>query len=174
MDTRQPNRVVDSELGTTEILLNKVGFDPDAKKPTVFTMESPLPEQGNDRTYLAHTDQMHLFLTVHAPANGEPHVHAHTNEDHAFIVMQGEATFFGPNEEAVRVVKHQGIMLPRGTMYRFQAENDEPLAMIRIGCPVDPDKPVHTRINADGTPMLGNASANNAVPTVFKPGAFFR
>jgi mannose-6-phosphate isomerase-like protein (cupin superfamily) len=170
----RPNRVVDSPLGTTERLLNEAGFDPDKPKATVFTMESPLPEQGNDRTYLSHTDKMWLFLTVHAPENGENKMHTHYNEDHSFVVLQGEAVFSGPNGEVARLRKNQGIMLPRGTYYTFYAANNEPLAMLRIGCVVDPTVNAHGRRTSDGEEITGNSAANNAVPTVFKPGAFFR
>jgi mannose-6-phosphate isomerase-like protein (cupin superfamily) len=169
-----PNRIVDSPLSTTERLMNDVGFDPKAPKASVFTLESPLPEQGNDRAYLAHTDKLWLFLTVHAPANGENLMHTHNNEDHSFVVLQGSAEFNGPNGEVAKVAKHQGIMLPRGVFYTFRALNDEPLVMLRIGAVVDPEKNPHGRIDMNGKELQGNASDNNAVATVFKAGAFFR
>jgi len=88
----EPTLIVDSSTGTMERVLSEKGFDPESRAPTVFTMESPIPEQGNDRTYLAHT-----------------------NEDHAFVVLQGAAEFHGPDGEVATIVKNQGIMLPRGS-----------------------------------------------------------
>lgn len=170
----EPDHVIDAPTGTMERLMGKIGFDPDSKKPTVFTMESPIPERGNDRTYLAHTDRMWLFLNVYGPDDGENKLHTHTNEDHAFVVLDGTAVFEGPNGETTEVVKHQGIMLPRNSLYTFHAGNHEPLVMLRVGAVVDADRSPYGRELADGTPMIGNSSENNAIPCVFKPGAFFR
>lgn len=172
--TPKPNKMVDMPTGTMERLLGQLGFDPDAKKPSVFTMECPIPEQGNDREYLAHTDKCWLFLVSNSPNDGENKVHAHTNEDHAFVVLQGQARFSGPNGEIAVLRKNQGIMLPRGTFYSFIADNDEPLIMLRIGVLVDPSKSPWDRKTLDGKDVVGSSTANNAVPTVFKPGAFFR
>lgn len=170
----EPDRVVDAPTGTMERLMTSIGFDPDAKKPSTFTMESPLPEKGNDRTYMAHTDRMSIFLNVYGPEDGENKLHTHTNEDHAFIVLMGEAEFVGPNGEKTKLRKNQGIMLPRNCLYTFSAQNGEPLVMLRVGATVDPDKSAHERELADGTPMIGSASGNNSIPCEFKPGAFFR
>lgn len=170
----EPTRVVDSPVGTMERVLTEKGFDPDSKTPKVFTMESPLPEQGNDRTYLAHTDQVSLFLNVYGPEDGENRLHTHTNEDHAFVVLEGAARFEGPDGEVAELRKNQGIMLPRGTFYTFRAMNGEPLVLLRIGATVDPEKSPYHRIVEDGTEVVGSSTENNAIPCVFKPGAFFR
>jgi len=170
----EPDHAIDAPTGTMERLLGKIGFDPEAKKPGLFTMESPIPEQGNDRTHLAHTDRMWLFLNVYSPNDGENKLHTHTNEDHAFVVLQGTAVFAGPNGEVATLRRNQGIMLPRGTLYTFHAGNGEPLVMLRVGCVVDAGESPYARELADGTELVGNSSENNAVPCVFKPGAFFR
>lgn len=169
-----PDHVVDAPTGTMERLMSRIGFDPDAKKPTTFTMESPLPEQGNDRTYMAHTDRMSIFLNAYSPDDGENKLHTHTNEDHAFIVLMGEVEFVGPNGEKTHLRQNQGIMLPRGCLYTFTAAGGQPLVMLRVGATVDANKSPHGRVLADGSPLIGNSSENNAIPCRFKPGAFFR
>ncbi|MDX1486397.1 MAG: cupin domain-containing protein [Alphaproteobacteria bacterium] len=170
----EPSRIVDSPVGTMERVLTEKGFDPESRAPTVFTMESPIPEQGNDRTYLAHTDQFNLFLMVFGPEDGENRMHAHTNEDHAFVVLEGAAEFHGPDGEVAKLRRNQGIMLPRGSFYTFAAMNGEPLVLLRIGAQVDPDKSAYARIVEDGSEVVGSSSDNNAVACIFKPGAFFR
>lgn len=170
----EPTRIIDSSTGTMERVLTEKGFDPEARTPTVFTMESPIPSQGNDRTYLAHTDQVSLFLNVFGPKDGENRIHAHTNEDHAFICLQGAAEFHGPDGEVAKIRKNQGIMLPRGSFYTFCALNDEPLVLLRIGATVDPEKSPYARIIEDGSEVLGNSSDNNSLECIFEPGAFFR
>jgi mannose-6-phosphate isomerase-like protein (cupin superfamily) len=169
----EPDHLLDQPTGTMERLLGKIGFDAEAKRPTVFTMESPIPEQGNDRTYLAHTDRLTVFLNVYSPNDGENKLPTHTNEDHAFIVLQGAAEFVGPNDEKMMVNTHQGIMVPRNCLYTFMAANNEALVMIRVGATVDADKSLYGRVLEDGTPLIGNSKENNTVPCVFKPGAFF-
>jgi mannose-6-phosphate isomerase-like protein (cupin superfamily) len=170
----EPDHLLDQPTGTMERVMAKIGFDPDAKKPSIFTMESPIPKQGNDRTHLAHTDRLTVFLNVYSPNDGENLLHTHTNEDHCFIVLQGAAEFVGPNDEKTTVKKHQGIMLPRNCLYTFSAANDEPLVMIRVGAVVDPSKSPYGRVLKDGSPLIGNSKENNAVPCVFEPGAVFR
>lgn len=170
----EPTSVIDAPTGTMERVLTEEGFDPQSRAPTVFTMESPIPEQGSDRTYLAHTDQMSLFLNVYGPKDGENRVHAHTNEDHAFIVLQGAAEFHGPDGEVAKLHKNQGIMLPRGAFYTFCALPGDPLVLLRVGAPVDPEKSAYARIVEDGSEVIGSSGDNNAISCVFKPGAFFR
>ncbi len=170
----EPDHLLDQKTGTMERVMAKIGFDPGAKKPSVFTMECPLPAQGNDRTHLAHTDRLTVFLNAYSPNDGENLLHTHTNEDHSFIVLEGNAEFVGPNGEKTRVTKHQGIMLPRGCLYTFCAVDCDNLVMLRVGAVVDPSKSPYGRVLSDGSPLIGNSKENNAVPCVFKPGAFFR
>jgi mannose-6-phosphate isomerase-like protein (cupin superfamily) len=66
-------------------------------KPAFFKLEAQLPQQGRTDTPLAASDKMGVVLKTYA-ADGENGLHAHPNEDHTFVVLQGEATFYGPNE----------------------------------------------------------------------------
>lgn len=170
----EPDHLLDQKTGTMERVMAKIGFDPDAKKPTVFTMECPIPEQGNDRTHLAHTDRLTVFLNAYSPKDGENLLHTHTNEDHSFIVLEGAAEFVGPNGEKTVIEKHQGIMLPRNCLYTFSAVGDQHLVMVRVGAVVDPTQSPYGRVLRDGSPLIGNSKENNAIPCVFKAGAYFR
>src|SRR6266436_4747248 len=67
-------------------------------KPTFFKLEAQLPRQGRTDTPVAASDKMWVVLKTYA-ADGENGLHAHPNEDHTFVVLQGEATFYGPNNE---------------------------------------------------------------------------
>ena len=71
-------------------------------KPTFFKLEAQLPKQGRTDTALAASDKMWVVLKTYA-ADGENGLHAHPNEDHTFVVLQGEATFYGPNGSRRRV-----------------------------------------------------------------------
>lgn len=110
------------------------------KEPSLFEMKIQIPTQGRADIILSATDEMSVILKAYA-TEGENGLHAHIHEDHAFIVMQGSATFYGKgNKELARLTKYQGIMLPRGALYRFIAGKEEPLVMLRVGtAAINPD-----------------------------------
>ena len=105
-------------------------------KPSFFRLEAQLPKQGRTDTPVAASDKMWVVLKTYA-ADGENGLHAHPNEDHTFIVLQGEATFYGPNDETRTIGKNEGVLLPHGTFYWFKATSDEPLVMARCAPTVD-------------------------------------
>jgi mannose-6-phosphate isomerase-like protein (cupin superfamily) len=143
------------------------------ESPTTFSLKAQLLDQGRTDTVLAATDDLSVRLKVYA-SGGENGLHAHVGEDHVFVILQGSARFFGPDDEAVDLGPHQGIMMPKGMLYRFYATSeDECLVMLRIGTPNFQKQPEHDRVDAEGKPMLGDSEANKTVATVFKEGVFF-
>ena len=85
-------------------------------KPTFFKLEAQLPQQGRTDTPVAASEKMWVVLKTYA-ADGENGLHAHPNEDHTFVVLQGEATFYGPNDETRTIGRNEGVLLPHGTFY---------------------------------------------------------
>ena len=142
------------------------------KTPSAFSLRTPLLTQGRSDTPLAATDQLTLVLKVYA-SGGENELHAHPQEDHAFIVLQGCAAFLGPAGEELRLTPLQGIMLPRGSLYRFHAEGDEALVLLRVGTPANHMMPRPTRINSDGMPMHGDSKENKTVDRIVDPDRYF-
>jgi mannose-6-phosphate isomerase-like protein (cupin superfamily) len=55
-------------------------------------------------------------------ADGENGLHPHPNEDHTFVVLQGEAKFYRPNDETRTIGKNEGVLLPYGTFYWFKSD----------------------------------------------------
>ncbi len=92
-------------------------------KDGVFNLRTPLLKQGLTTNHRAKTD--HLIVTIKVYADGGENLfHAHTADDHAFVVLSGQATFhtIQDGEERERVLnKYDGIMLPQNTEYKFQA-----------------------------------------------------
>jgi mannose-6-phosphate isomerase-like protein (cupin superfamily) len=125
-------------------------------KPSFFRLEAQLPKQGRTDTPVAASDKMWVVLETYA-ADGENGLHAHPNEDHTFIVLQGEATFHGPNGETRTIGKNEGVLLPHGTFYWFKATSDEPLVMARIGVAAFDGVDRQGRINPDGSEMRGDS-----------------
>ncbi len=141
--------------------------------PTLFSLQAQMLDQGRTDSVLAATDDLSVRLKVYA-SGGENGLHAHVEEDHVFIILQGSARFFGPDEEAVDLSANQGIMMPKGMLYRFFATSeDECLVMLRIGTPNFQKQPKQDRVDADGNPMGGDSEANKTVPVKLKEGVFF-
>lgn len=143
-----------------------------AGHPNFFHLRAQLPRQGRTDTPMAATDRMWVVLKTYAQS-GENELHAHTNEDHVFLVLQGEADFFGPNNETRRVKKHDGVLLPRGTYYWFRSVGAEPLVMARIGAVVDAAQDALARIDVSGQPMDAHSAANKQVPLILDPERWF-
>lgn len=141
-------------------------------QPSFFHLRAQLPRQGRTDTPMAATDRMWVVLKTYA-SDGENELHAHPNEDHVFLVLQGEADFYGPKGELKRVRQHDGILLPRGTFYWFRAVGAEPLVMARVGAVVDAAKDALARINSEGQPMDGNSAENKQVELILDPERWF-
>jgi mannose-6-phosphate isomerase-like protein (cupin superfamily) len=134
-------------------------------KPSFFKLEAQLPKQGRTDTPVAASDKMWVVLKTYA-ADGENGLHAHPNEDHTFVVLQGEAMFYGPNGEEKTIGKNEGVLLPHGTFYWFKAKGEEPLVMVRIGAAAFDGVDRHGRINPDGSEMRGDSVENKQVPLI--------
>ena len=141
------------------------------KQASFFKMRAQLLDQGRTNTLMARTDNMWATLKVYA-SGGENGLHTHPNEDHTFIVLQGKARYYDADGGHVDVSKHEGIMLPAGAYYWFEAISKEPLVLIRIGCRVG-NSDGSGRLNARGEPMPGESKENKRVPVVYREGEFF-
>jgi len=141
------------------------------KKASFFKLRAQLLEQGRTNTALGRTDNMWATLKVYA-AGGENALHTHPNEDHTFIVLQGAARYYDADGGHTDVHKHEGIMLPAGTYYWFEAISKEPLVLVRVGCRAGPQDGAG-RLNIRGEPMPGDSKENKRVPVVYREGEFF-
>lgn len=80
---------------------------------------------------LSRTELASVGLNYYTPERKNT-LHTHPGEDHAFIVLDGEATFYDKEEEATVLKKGQGIMLPEGWYYWFQNTGERPLVLLRF------------------------------------------
>jgi len=144
---------------------------PTTKQPSFFKLRAQLLEQGRTNTLLARTDNMWATLKVYA-SGGENGLHAHPHEDHTFVVLQGKARYYDADGGYTDVGKHEGIMLPAGAYYWFEAISEEPLVLLRIGCRAGGQDP-RARLNVRGEPMPGDSKENKRVPVVYRDGEYF-
>ena len=140
--------------------------------PTFFKLQARLPVQGRTDTIMAATPMMSVTLKTYAKS-GENGLHRHANEDHAFIVLQGAAEFFGARGESRIVMRHEGVMLPSTAYYWFRATGDEPLVMIRVGTRVHPGADVMVRLDEHDRPESGYGAANKQVELILDPERVF-
>jgi mannose-6-phosphate isomerase-like protein (cupin superfamily) len=140
-------------------------------QPERFTIRTPYLMEGRSNTTVARTDQLTVRVKVYAEG-GENALHAHQREDHAFVVLEGEATFYDAEGRATVIGPHDGIMLPHGNSYRFESTGDRNLVLLRVGS----GKPTegNDRVDATGAALPGASPRNHARPAVPRPdGAHF-
>src|SRR5258707_13424094 len=156
------------------------------RKPNVATDEAvlfsmrnlPLLQQGTTYDPLATAENLWVNVKVYA-SGGENALHSHGGEDHAFIVLQGKATFtFGDGRTSV-VGQYEGVMIPKNGLYKFVADEAENLVMLRVGGGVrtatglneltpfgTPKDVVQKTSFADGEVKVGNAVKNGETAKV--------
>ena len=141
-------------------------------KVTTYSMKVPLLTSGRTNQVLARTDTVEVRAKVYA-SGGENALHTHLDEDHTFFVLDGEATFYGPDEETVVVGRYEGIMLPAGAFYRFQSTGDTNLVLLRIGADgAPPEGTTEPRGGIDGLPLPGKDPRNKQQPPEFSGATF--
>ncbi|MGE5539154.1 MAG: cupin domain-containing protein [Gemmatimonas sp.] len=157
-------------------------------KEVLFSLRNtPLLEQGTTYDPLATAENLWVNLKVYA-SGGENALHSHGGEDHAFIILQGKATFtFGDGRTQV-VGKYEGVMLPKNAKYKFEADEAENLVMLRVGGGVrtetglnnltafgTPKDVVAKTSFADGQVKIGNDPRNgeSSKRRVYAQGKFF-
>lgn len=141
--------------------------------PSFFHIRAKLPREGRTNQVLGASRYMNVVLKTYA-SGGENEIHAHSNEDHVFVILQGGAIFRGPRGETREVGKNDCVLLPANTFYWFQAREDgEPLVMLRIGAHIDPDSDVLARIDLHGEPFDGYSEKNKEIPPVLHEDRIF-
>ena len=139
---------------------------------STYSMKVPLLTSGRTNQVLARTDTVEVRAKVYAEG-GENAMHTHLDEDHTFFILDGEATFYGPDEQTVVVGRYEGIMIPAGAFYRFQSTGDTNLVLLRFGADVEaPEGAVAPRIGPDGLPLAGKDPRNKQVPPEFSGATF--
>lgn len=155
---------------------------------TMFSMHgTPLLSEGASFDGLATAENLWLSLKVYS-SGGENAFHAHTKEDHAFVVMQGKGVFHFPDGATQVVTQFEGIMIPKGIHYRFEADEAENLVLLRVGAAQrsttgvpeifkssQPAELKGTTRDFDGSEKDGRAAKTGtpAKPIVAIPGRFF-
>lgn len=137
----------------------------------VYNLRTPYLEQGRTTDVKARTELMTITAKVYAEG-GENAMHNHPNQDHSFIVLEGEATFYLESDDNAKVVRrYEGVLLPRGANYWFKSTGDQNLVMVRVG--VDYPDQVRGRLTPDGIDIPGDSPENKTVERIERKGKWF-
>jgi mannose-6-phosphate isomerase-like protein (cupin superfamily) len=147
-------------------------------KPELFDFKIQLAKQGRHGRRAAQTERLTIGVKCYA-TGGENALHTHLNQDHAFIVLQGKATFYGTEGQIGTLGRYKGIMIPLGAYYRFESSGDEPLILLRVagmdlsavaryGKGKSP-----ARFGPDGKRLPSDSTENKKEPLVLIDGAYF-
>lgn len=99
----------------------------------IFQVEPRTIESGKAAFHLANSDILGVSMQVVA-RGGETNLHAHTAAEEIWLVVKGEATFWGEGGRKVaQLGPFGGILIPRGTPYSFESSAPEPLVILRFG-----------------------------------------
>jgi len=149
-----------------------------------FSMRNtPLLEGGATMELVGLSPMLWAHTKVYS-SGGENALHSHDIEDHCFLILQGEATFNFGDGSSMIARQFEGVLLPRGTQYRFAANPGDNLVMFRVGGAsitnykdIDsyalPREAAKSRKFSDGTQGDASKGGAHSSPTVFKTGAFF-
>ena len=141
-------------------------------KAEVFSLRVPYLSEGRSNDVVARTEKMWLTMKVYSQG-GENALHTHTTQDHAFIVLEGQATFHDEKGDTRVVDKNHGILLPAGAYYWFQSSGDTNLVLLRVAARTGAETGGDDRIKPDGQPLPGDSAENKHIDGVPVPGRFF-
>jgi len=133
-------------------------------KTQKFSLRTPYMKQGRITQLVAETENMWIHTKINYEG-GENEIHTHLDEDHSFIVLEGQMSVFDENGNEIKVEKHQGVMIPRGAYYRYLNTGSENLVVIRVGAGIKGKAQGGTemRVRPDGKPLLANSAENKTV-----------
>jgi len=143
----------------------------DSPTPLIVSLRTQLASQGHTKDLLASSDRMTVHIHCYAPKGGENGMHAHTQEDHVFVCLQGEAVFRGLEVPLPPLRRNQAIFLPRGCFYSFSNEQNEPCILLRVGA--GEKERSGERLDPQGNPIVGRGKKAHAVKPVLIENAFF-
>jgi mannose-6-phosphate isomerase-like protein (cupin superfamily) len=108
----------------------------EAPRAQVFRFVPPVlpdgPFEGKVITRLARTDRMLANVQV-LKSGGENNLHSHKHLDGFWMVLAGRVRFYGEADEVVAELgPREGILVPRGFKYWFEAVGEETLELLQV------------------------------------------
>jgi mannose-6-phosphate isomerase-like protein (cupin superfamily) len=132
-----------------------------------FSLRTPYMKQGRITQLVAETENMWIHTKINYEG-GENEIHTHLDEDHSFIVLEGQMSVFDERGNEQKIEKYQGIMIPKGAYYRYLNTGKENLVVLRVGAGIKGKAQggVEMRVRPDGKPLLADSAENKTVPPI--------
>ena len=139
----------------------------DKPKTAKFSLKTPYMKQGRVTQLVAETTNMWIHTKINAEG-GENEIHKHLDEDHAFIVLEGQMSVFDENGGEIEVKQYQGVMIPKGAYYRYLNTGEGNLVVIRVGAGMKGQQQggQEMRLGADGKPLVSGTPQNRNLPPI--------
>src|SRR5215207_218316 len=120
----------------------------------LFSLRTPYMKQGRITQLVAETENLWIHTKINYEG-GENEIHTHLDEDHSFIVLEGQMSVFDEKGNELKVGKYQGVMIPKGAYYRYLNTGEGNLVLIRVGAGVKGQKQggQEMRLGKDGKPL---------------------
>jgi quercetin dioxygenase-like cupin family protein len=87
-------------------------------------------------TRQASGDTMSI-VEIAAPPGDMPPLHVHRTDDEAWVVLEGEVSFFAGSNEPIRVAAGGVAFGPRGVAHTYRVESDVPARILAVCTPGD-------------------------------------
>jgi mannose-6-phosphate isomerase-like protein (cupin superfamily) len=133
----------------------------------LFSLRTPYMKQGRVTQLVAETENLWIHTKINYEG-GENEIHTHLDEDHSFIVLEGQMSVFDEKGNELKVGKYQGVMIPRGAYYRYLNTGPENLVVIRVGTGIKgkPQGGEEMRIRPDGKPLPAYSAENKTIEPI--------
>ncbi|MGE5820358.1 MAG: cupin domain-containing protein [Deltaproteobacteria bacterium] len=134
----------------------------------LFSLRTPYMKQGRTTQLVAETANMWIHTKINAEG-GENEIHTHLDEDHSFIVLEGQMSVFDEKGNEMKVNQYQGVLLPKGAYYRYLNTGAGNLVVLRIGAGIkgQPQGGEEMRVRPDGKPLPAYSAENKTVPPIY-------
>lgn len=97
-----------------------------------FAYRTPTLKGDRGVTALVKSDIL-LGVVQTLKRGGEQVLHAHSGMDGFWFVLKGRARFYGEDDALIAEVgPHEGVFVPRGAIYRFQAAGEDMLELLQV------------------------------------------
>ena len=129
----------------------------------LFEIKPQMVSRGKKSQRLARTDLIGASVQV-AAEGGETNMHSHPHTDSIWIVLDGEATFYGAgpggsDKVAAKMKKNSGLLLKRGTPYWFESSGTTPLVILHLTARDPNAKSENSRVNFRPRTRVGSEGA---------------
>lgn len=140
----------------------------------VYSLKTPYMKQGRVTQLVAETENMWIHTKINAEG-GENEIHCHLDEDHSFVVLEGQMSVFDEKGNEMLVKQYQGVMIPKGAYYRYLNTGSGNLVVLRIGAGIKGQTQggEEMRVRPDGRPLPSGSIENKTLPPIEIPEKFF-